>query len=121
MATKEQEKSSVIDLVKILLSVGLLIGGPIVLNIYHITSGPAKIGAILGLVLLAIVIFLTSNKGKASWEFMKEARIEVRKVIWPTQKETLQTTLIVIVMAIAIGLLLFVFDQILGTIFNWLG
>ena len=114
-AKEEQSKGSFLDTIKIAIALGLLVGGPVVLSIYKVTtSGIAKTGAIIGLVLAALVVFLTTAKGRASWEFMKDARIEVRKVIWPTQKETLQTTLIVIVMAVAVGLILFMFDGILA-------
>ena len=38
---------------------------------------------------------LLTTKGKATVAFAREARTEVRKVIWPTRQETLHTTLIV--------------------------
>jgi preprotein translocase subunit SecE len=44
----------------------------------------------------------------------KEARIEIRKVVWPTRQETTQTTLIVVVMVILVGLILWAMDSTLS-------
>ncbi len=50
--------------------------------------------------------------------FLKEARLEMKKVNWPTKQETLRYTLIVIgvslVVAIYLGGLDFIFTQILN-------
>jgi preprotein translocase subunit SecE len=46
--------------------------------------------------------------------------MEVRKVVWPTRQETIQTTLVVILMVFIIGLILWLFDTILRAIFNLL-
>jgi preprotein translocase subunit SecE len=46
----------------------------------------------------AAALALTSAPGRQLWRFAVDARMEVRKVVWPTRQETMQTTLIVIVM-----------------------
>jgi preprotein translocase subunit SecE len=46
--------------------------------------------------------------------------MEVRKVVWPTRQETLQTTLIVIVMVLILGILLWLFDMVLMAILRFL-
>ncbi len=33
-----------------------------------------------------------SEKGRAVWDLAREARVEVRKVVWPSRQETTQTT-----------------------------
>ena len=49
--------------------------------------------------MLAGAIVYTTEKGPGTlWLFLRDARTEVRKVVWPTRTETLQTTGIVIVM-----------------------
>ena len=45
---------------------------------------------------------------------MKEARIEIRKVVWPTRQETTQTTLIVVAVVLVMALLLWGLDSLLG-------
>ena len=48
-------------------------------------------GLIAGLV-LAVVVFLTSESGKRLLAFGRDAWREMKKVVWPTRKEALQTT-----------------------------
>ncbi|MCP4044278.1 MAG: preprotein translocase subunit SecE [Gammaproteobacteria bacterium] len=59
-------------------------------------------------------ILLQTVKGRASWEFMLEARTEVRKVVWPTRKETVQTTSIVIAMVALMAIILWLLDMLLA-------
>ncbi|PVV26714.1 MAG: preprotein translocase subunit SecE, partial [gamma proteobacterium symbiont of Ctena orbiculata] len=49
-------------------------------------------------------------------EFASASRIEVRKVVWPSRQETVQTTLIVFVMVLIMGIVLWLFDMMLGAI-----
>ncbi len=70
----------------------------------------------LGVVLLigaALGVAATTTKGKAAIIFAKESRMEVRKVIWPTRQETMQTTLIVLAVSIVMALALWGIDGIM--------
>ncbi len=63
---------------------------------------------------ISAAILLQTVKGRASWEFMLEARTEVRKVVWPTRKETVQTTSIVIAMVALMAIILWLLDMLLA-------
>jgi len=68
---------------------------------------------ILGtMVLLALFIAAFTRKGKIFIEFAQGSRMEVRKVVWPTRQETIQTTLIVIAVSVLVGLVLWGLDGI---------
>jgi preprotein translocase subunit SecE len=54
------------------------------------------------------------------WQFAGDARTEVRKVVWPTRQETMQTTLVVIVMVLILGIILWLFDMMLMGILRFL-
>ena len=56
---------------------------------------PLRALAVVILIAAAGGVALLTTKGKATVAFAREARTEVRKVIWPTRQETLHTTLIV--------------------------
>ena len=58
-----------------------------------------------------MAIGLQTEKGHAAWELAKEARIEVRKVVWPSRQETTQTTLIVVAVVIFVALILWGLDS----------
>jgi preprotein translocase subunit SecE len=46
--------------------------------------------------------------------YIGATQVEVRKVVWPTRQETLQTTMIVLLMVMLVALLLWAFDSLLG-------
>jgi len=72
--------------------------------------------ALAGVAIAAVVIAigLQTEKGRAAWELAKEARVEVRKVVWPTRQETTQTTLIVVVVVLIVALILWGLDSSLS-------
>ena len=72
---------------------------------------------VLGIVALAIVaglVALQTAKGAAFWALIKGARMEIRKVVWPTRQETVQTTLIVVGFVLLVALFLWGLDSFLG-------
>ncbi len=72
---------------------------------------------VLGLLVLAIVALLTvvqTQKGRAAWDLLKDARSEIRRVVWPTRQETLQTTMIVLVLIMVFSLILWLLDSALS-------
>lgn len=84
-----------------------------------------RAGIVIVSVIGGLAVALMSGPGQAAWEFSKSARTEVRKVVWPTRKETLQSTGIVLLLVILVGIYLFfvdkimfwvIYDLILGTV-----
>jgi len=57
-------------------------------------------------------IALQTAQGQEAWTFAIGARNEVRKVIWPTRKETMQGTLVVIIFVILIGFYIWILDTL---------
>jgi preprotein translocase subunit SecE len=68
----------------------------------------------VALAVVAVLMALQTSSGRAAWELAKEARVEIRKVVWPTRQETSQTTLIVVVVVIFVGLILWGLDSSLS-------
>ena len=63
---------------------------------------------IVGVVVL-LVIAKQTNQGVKGWQFLLEARLEMRKVVWPTRQETINSTLIVLaIVAVASVIIYFV-------------
>jgi preprotein translocase subunit SecE len=72
---------------------------------------------VLGIVALAVVaglVALQTVKGAAFWTLVKGSRTEIRKVVWPTRQETVQTTMIVVAFVVVVALLLWGLDSFLG-------
>jgi preprotein translocase subunit SecE len=72
--------------------------------------------ALAGVLVAAFTVgvALQTEKGAWVWNLAKEARVEVRKVVWPTPQETTQTTLIVVGVVILVALILWALDSSLS-------
>ena len=57
-------------------------------------------------------------KGKEALSFAREAHIEVRKVVWPTRQEALNTTFIVLAATAVVAVILWGFDWVLLRVVN---
>ena len=93
----------------------LILGAGIYGNSYYAAVEPlyrALVGVVVFAVLITIV--LTTEKGWFAWTLLKEARVEIRKVIWPTSQETGQTTLMVVGIVLFVGLILWILDALLS-------
>jgi len=101
------------DRVKWMVVVILLVAG-IVANYYF---APLSLAARLGGWTVAIAIMAaiaaTTLKGKKALTFAFDSRHELRKVTWPTRQETVQTTLIVVVIVAISAVILWLLDSIL--------
>ena len=114
MASRTEQTASGIDTFKLMTAVLVLIGG--VAGFYYFEE-ESQLLRVLGMLAIAVVAFLiaaTTDIGKRSLGFAKDARIEVRKVVWPTRQESLQTTVAVIFMVILAAIMLWLIDMFLG-------
>lgn len=58
----------------------------------------------------ALAIMLATAMGQAAFAFSKESLAEARKVVWPTRKETIQTTAAVFALVVVMGIFLWIVD-----------
>jgi preprotein translocase subunit SecE len=120
MNARAEAGSSGLDTTKLVMSVALVVIG---IWAFYFFAGYSLLLRVIGLLVLAggaSAIALTTHPGRQLWRFAIDARMEVRKVVWPTRQETMQTTLIVMVMVFLLGLLLWLFDTVLMSILRFL-
>lgn len=101
------------DKIKFLIAALLVVGA--LAGFYYFGNEPAVlriVGLLIAAGLAAAVVFQTTA-GRQAWGFIGDARSEVRKIVWPTRKETTQTTIMVMVMTVLIAAILWMFDSIL--------
>jgi len=92
-----------------------LIGVAVVGNsMYADQSLLYRVLAIVALGAVAGLVALQTAKGAAFWALVKGSRTEIRKVVWPTRQETVQTTMIVVVFVLLVALFLWGLDSLLG-------
>ena len=114
MSTRLESANGVPDSVKWLAAGALIAAG---IGGFHYFSDQSLLLRVIGflfVVAAVVAVALRTEKGRVAWEFVREARTEVRKVVWPTRRETLQTTGIVIVMVGIVAVMLWMLDSLLG-------
>ena len=108
------------DTAKLAITALLLVCG---IFAFYFFEGFSVLLRVIGLLVIsgaAAAVALQTERGRALWQFASDARMEVRKVVWPSRQETLQTTLIVIVMVLVVGIILWLFDMMLMAILRFL-
>ncbi len=118
MATSQVETvSTTADKAKLALAVALVLGA---LAGFYLLSKQGQIaqwgGLIAGLV-AAVVVFMTSEPGKQFVAFGRDSWREVKKVVWPTRKETIQMTAYVFGFVVIMALFLWLTDKTLEWVF----
>lgn len=104
------------DGIKWLLAIVIIIAG-VAGNSHY--SDYSLLYRVLGLLLLGLAslgVIAQTAKGSAFLAMAKEARTEIRKVVWPTRQETIQTTFIVIVAILIMALVLWGIDSLISWI-----
>jgi preprotein translocase subunit SecE len=98
------------DKIKIAVAVALLVAG--IAAFYYWDQSPliARVGAVLGGAVAGVVVFWTSAPGKEFFAFAQESVEETKRVVWPTRKETLQTTGVVFAFVFVMALFLWLID-----------
>jgi preprotein translocase subunit SecE len=113
MAARAESGGSALDTAKLVLAVILLISG--IFGYYYFSEHALlyRVLGVIGFSLAAIAAVFTTAAGKEFLIFLKESRIEVRKVVWPTRQETVQATLVVVALVFLVGTILWLLDMAL--------
>jgi preprotein translocase subunit SecE len=120
MVTKAEVQESRGDVLKLSVA-GLLVAAAVAAFYYF--SDESLLYRVLGLlaaVAAGAAIFHQTSRGQSLWKFLQDSRTEVRKVVWPTRVETMQTTMIVAVLVVIVGLFLWLLDMLLSFGFQFL-
>jgi len=105
--------SPLLNKLKWLFTLALLTIG-LVANYYfqEINVSLRVIGWII-LVSMALLVASMTSQGKRTINFSKDARAELRRVVWPSRQETVRTSIMVLMMILVVGLILWGIDSIL--------
>jgi preprotein translocase subunit SecE len=116
MSANSQVEASGFDTVKLIVAVAIVVGA--ILGFYYLDAYSQLLRVIGLLVLVGVAAFIIYQTavGRSIWSFATASKTEVRKVVWPSRQETVQTTLIVFAMVLVMGIVLWLFDMMLGAI-----
>jgi preprotein translocase subunit SecE len=123
--TSIENVTSITDKLKLGLAVLVIIAGIVGLSVLE-SKLPmvARIAIFIGSLVVAAVIAWMSEPGRRTIAFAQESYNEVKRVVWPTRKETLQMTGIVFAFVAVMGLFLWVLDKLVewllfGVLLGW--
>ncbi|MCU5784871.1 preprotein translocase subunit SecE [Alcanivorax balearicus MACL04] len=115
-----QSGSSTLEVIKWLV-VAALVAAAVFGNSYFSDVSPLyRALGVVAVALVAAFVALQTEQGRSFNQLRKDSMVELRKVVWPTRQETLQTTLIVLVFVVIVALLLFVLDWALSGLISML-
>lgn len=111
MSTKVETASSKFDLF-IWVGIVVLVAIGVVANLYFSYVALAmRVAAWIVLFAVLAVVALQTTHGRKFFNFTKDVRMELRKVVWPERQQTIQTTGLVIVAVVIFALILWAIDS----------
>lgn len=120
LKTIEGQRTTTSDWLMWLIATLLLVAGIVANYYYSYQPWPLRLLGWIFLLAIVTAVVLQTCQGKQALNFARESRMELRKVVWPTYQETVQTTLFVAAMVLVLGLILWGIDGILMWLIGWL-
>tara|TARA_R110002096_G_scaffold436079_1_gene666988 strand:- start:14888 stop:15265 length:378 start_codon:yes stop_codon:yes gene_type:complete len=114
MNTNVETTGGTLDTIKLGLALLIVIAALVGFYFFADHSLLYRVLGLLAAAGVSVAIALQTEKGRHTWGYFQDAQIEVRKVVWPTRQETIQTTLIVIIMVVLVAIILWLLDMFLG-------
>ncbi len=91
-------------------------------GVYDFEAKVKNIDLVIRLASVAIgaLLFLILYKNDSANQFMHETVTELSRVTWPTSKETVSATWVVIIMVLVTGMILGLFDKFWTLVIQWI-
>jgi preprotein translocase subunit SecE len=111
-----EQRGAGLDILKWVVVAALVLAGAVGNAYYAEQSLLYRVLALVAVAAVAGLVALQTHQGRALWTLVNEARVEIRKVVWPTREETTQTTLVVLALVFVMSLILWGLDSLLGLV-----
>lgn len=112
--TKVETVNSTLDRIKLALAVLIIAAGIVAFSVLDGQPGVVRVSVFLASVIIAAIIAWSSEPGRRTLAFGRDAYHEVKRVHWPSRKEAMQMTAIVFVFVIVMAIFLWLVDKTLG-------
>ena len=116
MNTKQNAGKHSMDTLKLFFSVSLLVAALVANSWYADVDVALRSVAGIAVLLLSAILAWRTCQGRTFVQFVKDARMEMRKVVWPTRQEVSRNTLLVVIIVVLMSDVLWGMD----TMFAWL-
>src|SRR5699024_5997213 len=115
MATQEKSASTWLDTALLWLAVIVLCGSIFGYYWFEATVNDLiRVVGMLGGGIVAVLIALQTEMGRTAWGYIQGSRTELRRVVWPNRQETLQTTLVGVIVVLVLATFIWAMDIVLG-------
>lgn len=111
--TKSEENSSSLDILLVSLAVVFALAGVCAFSLMSDQTLLLRLVALIGGLALAVVVGWISPSGKRFIIYGQESYDELRRVVWPTRKETLNSSGMVLAFVLAVAIFLFIVDKLI--------
>lgn len=98
----------------------LLVVGIVVNHVFVDLATTLRLAGWIVLSCIVILLVYRTSQGQRLWKFASNARMEMRKVVWPTRQETTHMTMIIAALVVVVALLLWAIDAFLLWGISWL-
>jgi preprotein translocase subunit SecE len=113
MNAKVETEGGRLDSLKLGVAVLILAGAIYAFYYYEEQLLVLRVLGLLAVAGISVFIAAQSAFGKSVLGFVTGAQREVRRVVWPTRAETMQTTLAVVLLVLLVGIFLWMLDMLL--------
>ncbi|OZI28261.1 preprotein translocase subunit SecE [Bordetella genomosp. 1] len=122
--TSVETVTSTADRIKLGLAVLVVIAGIVGFSVLSAQPTAARVGVFVGSLVVAALIAWFSEPGRRTISFAGESYNEVKRVAWPTRKETFQMTGIIFAFVAVMGIFMWVLDKgiewvLYGLLLGW--
>ena len=115
----DSQATTSVDRARIGIALSLSLSALVAFYVFTEYSFFIRILALVGVIAFSALSVYNTNPVIRLAQGTRRVRVEVAHVVWPTQKETLNTSLIISLAVIVIGIYLWLLDWILSDFFNW--
>jgi preprotein translocase subunit SecE len=113
MNAKAEAETGRFDSMKLLLAALLLMGGIVAFYYFDDQLMVVRVLGLLAVAGVALFVAAQSTAGRGVIGFIGGAYSEAQRVVWPSRAETVQTTLVVLVLVLVVGVVLWLLDMVL--------
>jgi preprotein translocase subunit SecE len=109
-----------IDKIKLVLSLLLIAAGIAGFYLLADQALVLRILVVIAGVVAAVFLFKTAPLGQKAFDFLGDSIAEAKRVVWPTRKETIQTTMVVFILVVVMAAFLWVVDIGFSQMIQWI-
>ncbi len=108
-----------VDTLKLLVALAIVLAGMVGFYRFEDQATWIRLLGLLATIVVAGFVVVQTTMGRGIWRFATDSRTEVRKVVWPSRQETLQTLLIIVIFVLVMALFLWAVDSVLFMIVRY--